>query len=333
MVMAGDGYARAGSATLSLQAVANPVATAGGYLTSSSGCQTYLNPSWAFSSSDLQYQTTGGLNTSSVPCFAIHTDLGTFTAFAGASGADSASAPQGAPESGGAWRTWCQSSLPMTEHGEGPASIQIGSTRAGTATITAYLLRYGQLSSSFTSSIIAQTSFDLVFGAAKTPAPKPQTYKWSVAHAYGFITRDDNNYPYGVLHAVIGSGTVVVTPAGTVASATGSTRYVLFVSKHQGGPSYKQSFAVTPVAKGSRLRLSDSNGVELDLKITVSPTKLQDADLDCLAHPTTDTPRSSTPRQRPRTRILPLHLRRQHENQRRRREDQHQHSAARQLLP
>src|SRR5258708_22243545 len=57
---------------------------------------TYLNPTWAFSSSDLQYKTTGGLNTSSVPCFAIHTDLGTFTACPGASGDDSTSAPQGA---------------------------------------------------------------------------------------------------------------------------------------------------------------------------------------------------------------------------------------------
>src|SRR5579862_427885 len=153
LVPAASGFARTTGATMSLSAVANPVATTGCLAT---GCQTYINPTWSFSPNDLRYQMTNSFNTSSVPCFAIHTDLGTLGALSGASGADTTAAPQGAPENGGAWRTWCSSSLPTSVSGESQASLQIGSTKAGTATITAYLLRYGQLRTSFSSSIIAQ---------------------------------------------------------------------------------------------------------------------------------------------------------------------------------
>ena len=58
-------------------------------------------------------------------------------------------------------------------HGESQASLQIGSTQVGTATITAYLLRSGQLGDGFATAIIAQASLRLVFGTSATPTPAP----------------------------------------------------------------------------------------------------------------------------------------------------------------
>ena len=74
---------------------------------------------------------------------------------------------------GGAWRTWCDNQLPLQVQGESQESIQIGSTNAGTATVTVYLLRYGQLGDGFTKAVIAQASLRLVFGSSPTPAPAP----------------------------------------------------------------------------------------------------------------------------------------------------------------
>ena len=119
--------------------------------------------------------TSGGSNTNSVPCFAVHTDLGTFGPFSGgSSGSVSSTAPPGAPGSGGAWSTWCYYGLPAKGQGDGPASLQIGSQHPGIANITAYLLRYGQLGDGFTKAIIAQATLRVVFGSgAAEPTAKP----------------------------------------------------------------------------------------------------------------------------------------------------------------
>jgi hypothetical protein len=229
-----------------------------------------------------------GSNTSTVPCFAIHTDLGTFGDFsAGGSGSDTTTAPQGAPETGGAWRTWCYNGLPTHVQGQSQASLQISSTQAGTADITAYLLRYGQLSDGFAKSVIIQASLKLVFGASAAPPPKQTgetTYQWSIksTHGQASVDRVGNSYVY--LASLQGSGKVVTAASGSVTHASGVGRFFFLVSDSIHGPGRSRTFGFTVLPTGSHL-MKGSAGVELILNITVSPTRLQDADLECLAHP------------------------------------------------
>ena len=278
LVFAGTSTARASGALLSVEAVANPVSTG----------TTYLNPDWTFSSSDLSYQMSTGSNTSTVPCFAIHTDLGTFGDFsAGGSGSDTTTAPQGAPDTGGAWRTWCYNGLPTHVQGESQASLQISSTQSGTAEITAYLLRYGQLSEGFAKSVIVQTSLRLVFGASPAPPPKQTgetSYQWSVKSTHGQASVDEVGKWYVYLASLQGSGKVVTSASGSVADASGAGRFFFLVSESIHGPGQSRTFGFTVLPTGARL-LKASVGVDLILNITVSPTRLQDADLACLAHP------------------------------------------------
>ena len=279
LLIAGGASARSTGALLSIEAVANPVPVGGA---------TYLNPDWTFSSSDLAYQMSTGSNTSTIPCFAIHTDLGTFGDFSGASsGSDTTTAPQGAPETGGAWRTWCYNGLPTHVQGESQASLQISSTKAGTADITAYLLRYGQLSDGFAKAVIVQTSLELVFGSAAAPPPKQTgetTYEWSLANTGGNALPDRVGNWFVVLSSLQGSGKAIEAASGKVTHASGQGRSFFFASQRVGSKGKSQTFGFTVVPAGAHV-LKGPRGVELVLNVTVSPTRLQDADLECLAHP------------------------------------------------
>ena len=93
-------------------------------------------------------------------------------------------------------------------------------------------LRAGQLGTSFSSSIIAQTSFDLVFGAAKAkPLNLSTTYGWTLHNVAlePFMLNGQN--PFTVLASITGSGTIVVAPSGAVSRATGLVRFRLLVTK------------------------------------------------------------------------------------------------------
>jgi hypothetical protein len=290
LVLSAVGSASSKRALLSIEAATNPVPTAGCL---ASGCSTYLNPAWTFDSSDVSYTMINGMHTSSVACFAIHSDLGTFAGFSGGSGVDTSSAPQGAPETGGSWRTWCYNGLPTHVQGASQASIPISSTQAGTADITAYLLRYGQLSEGFAQSVIAEDSFKLVFGSGALPVPKQtgaRNLDWSLSAAAA-VAVGDKVGPYylvlGSLHAsgsAVTSGKPLADGSEDVVKVSGTGRWFFYASETESVGRPNQTFGITVRPTGARY-VKTPQGVGLLLDVTISPTRLEDADLECLAHP------------------------------------------------
>jgi hypothetical protein len=181
----GPAEARSAAVTLSLSAVVNPVPSGqctAPYYT----CQTYLNPTWSFTSDDLRFSTNGSY-TSGAPCFALHTDLGTFGAISIASGGDSTYPPAGAPVTSGAWRVWCYGFLPkVVNGGDQGINLTLQSTTGalGTATVDAWLLRGLQLPD-FAAATMAHTTIKVQFGGGAAPSPAKLTLGYEMPTRFG----------------------------------------------------------------------------------------------------------------------------------------------------
>jgi lysophospholipase L1-like esterase len=166
----GSASARTSSVTLSIRAVPDQVASnlcTAPYYT----CQAQLNPTWSFTADDLRY-TTNGLNTSTAPCLALHSDLGEFGPISIASGGDSTAPPPGAPFASGGWRLWCYGFLPKTvSNGDQGISLFLKSPvgKLGTATVDVWLLRSGQLPD-FGKATMAHATVKVQFGGGAAPS-------------------------------------------------------------------------------------------------------------------------------------------------------------------
>ncbi len=173
-VTGGSAAARTSAVTLSIRAVTNPVpsnlCTAPFY-----ACQTVLDPSWSFTEDDLRY-TTNGLGTSTVPCWALHTDLGEFGRISLASGSDSTAPPAGAPFTTGAWRVWCYNLPKTVTNGDQAINLFLKSPagKLGTATVDVWLLRFGQLPD-FAKATMAHATIKVQFGGGSAPPPPTAT--------------------------------------------------------------------------------------------------------------------------------------------------------------
>lgn len=109
-------------------------------------------------------------------------------------------------------------------------------------------------------------------------------HPWSVHHAAGYAGRDQDDRLYVALTAAAGSGSVAAGPSGAVTRAKGSLRVVVVATRHKGEPNGSRRSFTLVVGKGGKL-MKRAGGFRLVLNVHVSPTRLADADLDCLAAP------------------------------------------------
>ena len=116
------------------------------------------------------------------------------------------------------------------------------------------------------------------------PAAPATRHTWSLVHHLGGIWRDrDNNY-FLALQSVNGRGGFTVSRSA-VTKAHGNARVAVLVSRAKWAPNgHAQSFGLTAKARGAKFH-SLGGGSTLTLPVTVTPTALQDADIECLADP------------------------------------------------
>jgi hypothetical protein len=145
---------------------------------------------------------------------------------------------------------------------------------------------------------LKQIAHQMVAGAEHLAAPCKETgttgggtlagataHPWRVFHAEGYIGRDKDNGYYITLGSVHGAGSATAGPqGGAVTKATGSLRIEIIATRTKTRPNGLHRSFTLVIGKGGRLTQLAS-GFRLVLPIHVSPSKLADADLDCLAEP------------------------------------------------
>ena len=116
------------------------------------------------------------------------------------------------------------------------------------------------------------------------PAQSPTRYTWSLDYDQRVIWRDSDDDLFLALEVARGGGAFSVSQS-RVTAASGRLRFSGLVTPNKWARTGRsQSFGLTVVPRGAVFHTSGASAT-LTLPVTVTPTALRDADINCLADP------------------------------------------------